>query len=93
MTLNVAAFALTCAILWAVSLLVLAWWLVLLAGADATVGLLGRMYPGYDATPVGSLIGLVWGVVDGLVCGLIFAWLYNALAGRTEVPAEAAPSE
>jgi len=88
MKLNVAAFALTCAILWAASLLLLAWWFILLEGADATVGLLGRMYPGYDATPVGSLIGIPWGLVDGLVCGLIFAWLYNALAARGETPVE-----
>jgi len=33
-------------------------------------------------SPLGSLIGLVWGFVDGLIGGAIFAWLYNLLAAR-----------
>ncbi len=93
MKLNVAAFGLTCAIVWAVSLPLLAWWFILLEGPDATVGLLGRMYPGYAATAVGSLVGILWGFADGLAGGLIFAWLYNTLAERLAAqpePAEAA---
>ncbi len=93
MKLNVAAFALTCAILGAVGLLVLAWWLILMEGPDASAGMLERVYPGYAATAVGSLLGIVWGFVDGLVCGLVFAWLYNALASRPEAEPEAAPAE
>ena len=32
---------------------------------------------------MGSVIGLVWALADGFVGGLVFAWLYNRIAGRT----------
>jgi hypothetical protein len=82
MKLNVKAFALTCGIFWAVSVLVITWWLIALYGASGARTLLGLFYLGYNVSPVGSIIGLIWGFFDGLICGAIFAWLYNFMAGR-----------
>jgi len=31
---------------------------------------------------MGSVVGLIWAFFDGLIGGVIFAWLYNILAGR-----------
>ena len=83
MKLNVWAFGLTCALIWGLGLFVLTWWIIFLA-EDETVytTVLSRVYLGYAITPVGSVIGLVWGFFDGLIVGAIFAWLYNVLAGR-----------
>ena len=78
--LNIKAFALTCGIFWSALLFLLTWWLLVLEGSGAPPNLLTRIYPGYSISPLGSLMGLVWGFVDGLICGLIFAWLYNKLA-------------
>ena len=39
-------------------------------------------YRGYTVTPIGSLIGLVWALVDGFIGGAIFAWVYNRIAER-----------
>jgi hypothetical protein len=51
-------------------------------GATGEVTMIGRLYHGYSITPMGSVIGLLWAFADGLVGGLIFAWLYNLLAGK-----------
>ena len=82
MKLNVKAFALTCGIFWAVSVFVITWWLIVLYGASGARTWLGLFYLGYNISPIGSIIGLIWGFVDGLISGAIFAWLYNLIAGR-----------
>ncbi|MBC8377913.1 MAG: bacteriophage holin [Planctomycetes bacterium] len=84
MKLNVKAFALTCGLLWGLGILCLTWWLVLLEGPEPPRCLLNRMYPGYTMTPLGSIIGMVWGFFDAGIGGLVFAWLYNLLAGKCQ---------
>lgn len=83
MQLNVKAFALTCALLWGVGVFLLTWWIIAFDGATGEVTWLGRVYRGYAISPAGSVIGLMWALVDGLIGGAIFAWLYNFLVGRT----------
>lgn len=82
MKLNIKAFALTCGILWAAGILFLTWWLIWLEGADPAGCFLNRIYKGYTMTPLGSLIGAVWGFFDAGIGGLIFAWLYNRLVEK-----------
>ena len=82
MKLNIRAFALTFAIWWGVGIFLLTWWIIAFGSSTSETFFLGRIYFGYTISPVGSLIGLVWGFVDGLIAGAIFAWLYNALATR-----------
>jgi hypothetical protein len=41
------------------------------------------VYRGYEISAVGSLIGLVWGLVDGYIGGLVFAFLYNWFAAKS----------
>lgn len=43
--------------------------------------LLADVYIGYDDTPTGALVGMVWAFADGLVLGTTLGWLYNRLAG------------
>jgi hypothetical protein len=83
MKLNVKAFALTCGILWGVGLFLLTWWIMAFKGATGETTLIGRIYLGYCISPLGSIIGLVWALVDGVVGGAIFAWLYNLIATRS----------
>lgn len=85
MKLNVKAFALTCAIIWGLGLFLITWWIILFDGATAEITFIGRMYRGYNISPIGSVIGLFWAVVDGGIGGAIFAWLYNLIATRTSV--------
>ncbi len=82
MKLSVKAFALTCGLMWGGGLFALTWWVILLDGATGEVTIIGRIYRGYNISPLGSLLGLGYGFVDGLIGGMIFAWLYNLLAGH-----------
>lgn len=77
MRLNVKALALTAALFWGLAVFITTWWLILL-GHGGISTLINHVYPGYAVTPLGSIIGLVWGFFDGLVCAAIFAWIYNA---------------
>ena len=80
MKLNIRAFGLACGLVWGFGLFVLTWWIMAFDGATGEITMIGRLYRGYSITPVGSLIGLAWALVDGLIGGLIFAWFYNLLA-------------
>jgi hypothetical protein len=57
-------------------------------GATGDVTFLGRIYRGYNISPLGSVFGLIWAFVDGLIGGAIFAWLYNLLSARSAGPQE-----
>ncbi|MDT8404721.1 bacteriophage holin [Sulfuriflexus sp.] len=83
MKLDIRAFSLTCALLLGFGLFLATWWIMAFDGSSADPTLIDKLYRGYNITPMGSLIGLAWGLVDGLVGGAIFAWLYNLLSSRS----------
>ena len=82
MRLNVKAFALTCGLLWGLGLFIITWWIIAFVGATGEVTFIGRVYRGYNLSPTGSFIGLIWGSIDALIGGAVFAWLYNLIASR-----------
>jgi hypothetical protein len=84
MKLNVKSFALTCGIVWGSGLFLLTWWLMAFEGATGATAPFGEVYRGYTVSPIGSVIGLVYGFFDALIGGAIFAWLYNKIAGCAE---------
>jgi hypothetical protein len=81
MKLNIKAFALVCGIFWGLIVFKLTWWQILLNGATGELTYIGRIYLGYNISPLGSFIGLIWGFFHGLIVGAIFAWLYNLFVG------------
>jgi hypothetical protein len=89
MKLNAKAFALTCGLMWGFGLFFLTWWIIAFEGITRQVTMIGLVYRGYNISPLGSVLGLVWGFFDALIGGAIFAWLYNLLRARsTEQPEE-----
>ncbi len=80
MKLNVKAFALTSGLIWGFGLFALTWWVIAFEGATGQATVIGLAYRGYNISPTGSLIGLIWAFPDGLVGGAIFAWLYNLIS-------------
>ncbi len=82
MKLNVLACGLACSLIWGVGLFLGTWWMMAFDGATGEPTIIGKFYRGYNLSLVGSLIGLVWALVDGFVGGAIFAWLYNVIATR-----------
>ena len=55
--------------------------MILFDGATHEPTLIARVYRGYEISPLGSVVGLLWALPDGLIGGAVFAWLYNRLAG------------
>lgn len=82
MKLDVKALALCTGLVWGLGLFALTWWIIAFDGATGQPTLIGLVYRGYTVSPIGSLIGLAWGLVDGAVGGALVAWLYNSLAAR-----------
>jgi len=83
MKLDLRAFAITCSLVWGFGLFFLTWWIIMLDGPTGEVTLIGRLYRGYSISPTGSVIGLLWALVDGFVGGAVFAWLYNWIVARS----------
>ena len=77
--LSIRSVALTLGIIGGASMFLLAWWLIIIGNAEGPTTLLERMYIGYSFTPLGSVIGAIWGFVDFGIGGAIFAWLYNLI--------------
>jgi hypothetical protein len=90
---NIKIFAAVCGFLWGGTLFLISIWVWLREGPTARPFELGRVYPGYGPGPIGSLFGLVWGVIDGLIGGGLFAWLYNALSRKAQPTIEIKVSE
>jgi len=76
---SIRAFALTAGIFGAATLFFIAWWLILTGNAEGPTTLLERIYIGYSFTPIGSVIGAIWGFVDFGIGGAIAAWLYHKI--------------
>ena len=76
---SIRAFALTAGIFGAATLFFIPWWLILTGNAEGPTTLVERIYIGYSFTPLGSVIGAIWGFVDFGVGGAIVAWLYNKI--------------
>ena len=82
---SIRSVGLTTGIFGAASMFFLAWWLILTGNAEGPVTLFERIYIGYSFTPMGSIIGAVWGFVDFGIAGVLFAWLYNLINKRFNV--------
>ena len=77
--LSIRSVALTLGIMGGASIFLLSWWLIIIGNSEGPTTLLERMYIGYSFTPLGSVIGAIWGFVDFGIGGAIFAWLYNLI--------------
>jgi len=76
---SIRSIALTAGIFGAASMFLIAWWLILIGNAEGPPTLLERMYIGYSFTPLGSVIGALWGFIDFAIGGAIAAWLYQKI--------------
>lgn len=79
MKFNTKAFAVASGLIYGFVLLISVLWLIA-RGYSNQETLLSMVYPGLTISPLGSLLGLVYGFFDGVIIGALFAWLYNHLA-------------
>ncbi len=76
---SIRTLGLTAGIFWGAAIFILSWWMMLTGNAEGPITLFERIYIGYSFTPMGSVVGAVWGFIDGGIAGVIFAWLYNLI--------------
>ena len=76
---SIRSVGLTTGIFGASTMFLLAWWLILSGNAEGPITLVERVYIGYSFTPMGSIIGALYGFVDWGIAGALFAWLYNLI--------------
>ena len=76
---SIRSVGLTAGIMGSLSMFFLAWWLIIIGNAEGPTTLFERIYIGYSFTPIGSIIGALWGFIDFGIAGAIFAWLYNRI--------------
>ena len=76
---SIRSVGLTTGIFGAITMFLLAWWLILTGNAEGPITLVERVYIGYSFTPMGSIIGALYGFVDWGIAGALFAWLYNLI--------------
>jgi len=80
--LDVKALALAGGIFWGGTLFVLTWLQIGNYGSVDVSNVVKTYYLGYSVTPIGSVIGAVYGFFDfGIACA-IFALLYNLFAKK-----------
>jgi hypothetical protein len=79
MKFNIKAFALASGLMYGFVLFVSVWWLMA-RGYSNQETLLSMVYPYFTISPLGSLLGLIYGLFDGVIIGALFAWLYKQLA-------------
>ena len=84
MKIHVKSAALTGAIILGAGLFLLTWWMIVYSGQSTEPIFISRFYPGYTITPLGSLLGGLYGAIDGAVFFGIAAWLYNRLSGNAK---------
>ena len=86
MKLDLKAAANTLALMWGLGLFTMTWWLIIWDGASQDPNLLSKFYIGYRVTPLGSVIGLGWALLDGWIAGALLVWLYNRFARGNSAP-------
>ena len=79
MKLNVKALALAGGILWAVYMFILTWFGILGYGSNVAAEIARTYYIGYTVTPLGSIVGAIYGFIDAGVGLCIFGGLYNKI--------------
>lgn len=79
--LNAKNFGLAAGIFWGLSMFVMTLINIYTGYAGQWLSLMADIYPGYEISFLGSVIGLAYGFVDGFVGLFIFAWIYNKLNG------------
>ena len=82
---SIRSVGLTTGIFGAITMFLLAWWLILSGNVEGPITLVERVYIGYSFTPMGSIIGALYGFVDWGIAGALFAWLYNLINKRFNV--------
>lgn len=76
--LNAKSLGLAGGVLWGAWMFIFTYISMFTGYGSMWAALMVDVYPGYEVTFIGSIIGLVYGFLDGFIGLYIFGWLYNA---------------
>lgn len=76
------AAALSLGLLWAVCLFLWTLFAVRNGYGQVVLDAISTVYPGYEVSNKGAVIGLLWGFADGFIGTYLFASLYNFFVKR-----------
>ena len=79
MALNAKALGLSGAILWAAGFLIMTILAATTGYLKPFAEIMMKAYPGYELTAVGTLIGIIYALIDAFVGFFLIGWLYNKL--------------
>ncbi len=83
MRLNPIALGIALGAVWGISLFVTTWISYYTGYGRLFLETLAQsIYPGYSITPLGSLLGLIYGFLDGLISASLIGWIYNKIATK-----------
>lgn len=66
-------------ILWGISMFFMTWASILWDYGTPFLELMNTIYPGYEISPIGSVIGIGYGFLDAFIGLFVLAWLYNRI--------------
>ena len=84
MRINAVKFGIAFGIIYAVVFFVLGILAALFGWGAEFMALMEKLYLGFGPTPLGAVIGAVWGFVIGFAFFGAGAWIYNRLIGRAQ---------
>lgn len=74
------AFGVALGLTWGATCFIMALLDMYFSVGSSFVRLVGEIYPGYDSTIEGAIIGLVFGFFDFFIFGYILAHIYNVFS-------------
>ena len=84
MKINALKFGIAFGILYALTFFVVGILAALFGWGAEIMMLMENLYVGFGPTPLGAVIGAIWGFVLGFGLFGCAAWIYNRLIGRSE---------
>ena len=77
------AFGLSLGVIWGAALFITTWLCYLTGYGKLFLDALAvSIYPGYTISPLGSVLGFIYGLIDLTIMGTLVAWLYNRFVER-----------
>ncbi len=83
MKIDAAKFGIAFGIIYALVFFVIGILAAVFGWGTEIMGLMGELYVGFGPTPLGAVVGAVWGFVIGFAFFGCAAWIYNRLIGRS----------
>ena len=86
MRIKTLALGLSFGIVWG-SVLFVTTWLCCFTGYEKLLldVLASSIYPGYSISPLGSVLGFVYGFIDLTIMGTLVGWIYNKSVRHDEI--------